>query len=119
MPVRSLRSSVLRWPDATSVRAALERWAEEVSAHRPAVRRVGLFGSYARGDWGVGSDLDVIVVVDRSEVPFERRGIEWDTSALPVPTDLLVYTTEEWGRLSASGRFSDTTAREIVWIVDR
>jgi uncharacterized protein len=119
MPVRSLRSSVLRWPDAGCVRAALEQWASEVSARRPAVRRVGLFGSYARGDWGVGSDLDVVVVVDRSEVPFERRGIEWDTSALPVPTDVLIYTTEEWSRLSGSGPLPGRYAREIVWIVDR
>jgi predicted nucleotidyltransferase len=38
----------------------------------PEVVRVGYFGSYARGDWGVGSDLDLIIIVDRSDEPFAR-----------------------------------------------
>lgn len=59
MPVRSLDSSVLRWPDATTVHQAVCRWAREAARTRPEVLRVGYFGSYARGDWGVGSDLDL------------------------------------------------------------
>lgn len=119
MPVRSLRSSVLVWPDAEAVRGALTRWTAEVVPRRPDVRRIGYFGSYARGDWGVGSDVDVIVVLDRSDLPFERRGVEWDTAALPVPADVLVYTAGEWDAMRASGRFSDVMAREVIWLFSR
>lgn len=116
MPVRSLRSSVVTWPDAALVHAAVADWARQVAAQRPEVRRIGYFGSYARGDWGVGSDLDLLVVVAQCEEAFERRGVAWDTSMLPVPADLLVYTVAEWQTVSARGRFGETLRREAVWL---
>ena len=64
MPVRSLNSSVLRWPDAATVDRALRKWAAEVVAKRKNVLRIGYFGSYARDDWGVRSDIDLVVVVE-------------------------------------------------------
>ncbi|WP_376791658.1 nucleotidyltransferase domain-containing protein [Thermoflexus sp.] len=51
-------------------------WAERVARERPEVLRIGYFGSYARGDWGVGSDLDLVVIVRRSDLPFERRAVD-------------------------------------------
>jgi hypothetical protein len=117
MPVRSWNSSVLRWPDAATVDRAVRRWAEAVALSRKEVRCIGYFGSYARGDWGVGSDLDVIVVVEHSDRPFEQRGAEWDTTSLPVPADLLVYTVEEWQALNRHRRFPQTLSREAVWVV--
>lgn len=119
MPVRSLRSSVFKWPDRQSVDQAVRRWGEEVVRHRQEIARIGYFGSYARGDWGVGSDLDLLLVVERSEQPFERRSLEWDTTPLPVPTDLLVYTKEEWEALAREGRFYRTLMREVVWVYRR
>ena len=77
-------------------------------------KEIGIFGSYARGDWGEGSDLDLVVVVKRSTLAFERRAVEWDTTKLPVPADLLVYTTAEWQSLG--GRFRDTLEKETVWV---
>lgn len=116
MPVRSLTSPVLRWPDARAVRQAVARWAEDVVRRHPEVRRIGYFGSYARGDWGVGSDLDLVLVVDRSDQPFERRAAAWEVTQLPVPVDLLVYTLDEWRALLRQGRFGQVLAREAVWL---
>jgi predicted nucleotidyltransferase len=98
------------------VETALRGWAARMAAARPEIRRIGYFGSYARGDWGVGSDLDLIVVVEASDEPFLRRAANWDTGPLPVPTDLLVYTEDEWRKLRASGRFSDRRLGETVWV---
>ena len=114
MPVRSLNSSVFRWPNGKAVDDAAGRWAAEESRNRKGVLRIGYFGSYARGDWGVGSDLDLVVVVQRSTLAFERRAVEWDTTKLPVPADLLVYTKAEWRSLT--GRFRDTLEKETVWV---
>ncbi len=120
MPVRSSSSSILRWPDRHEVEGAVLNWAGAIARSRPDVLRVGYFGSYARGDWGVGSDLDVLLVVSRSGVPFERRALEFDTLTLPVPTDLLVYTPEELGALGdREGRFASMLAREVVWVFER
>jgi uncharacterized protein len=117
MPVRSLRSSVLKWPDRRSVEKALARWARQVEQAQPAVRGIGCFGSYARGDWGVGSDLDLLIILTDSDQPRERRALAFDKERLPVPADLLVFTLEEWRALRGSGsRFSRVVARELIWL---
>jgi len=89
-----------------------------VAAH-PEVVQVGYFGSYARGDWGPGSDLDILMIVEGSEEPFERRAAQWDTTELPVPSELLVCTKPEWERLPQGGRFYRTVMREAIWIYRR
>jgi predicted nucleotidyltransferase len=119
MPVRSLTSPVLKWPDAPTVVQALKKWAEKLVKSRPDVLRIGYFGSYARGDWGVGSDLDLLMVVEQSETPFEMRAAQWDTLALPVPADVLTYTWEEWQRLKKTRKFFRVLAQEVVWIYQR
>lgn len=116
MPVRSLNSSVLKWPDLPTVRRALGAWVRGAVRHHPDALLIGCFGSYARGDWGVGSDLDLVIVVESSDLPFEQRSTEWDTTSLPVPADALVYTRSEWEALEPSRRFIRTLGRETVWL---
>jgi predicted nucleotidyltransferase len=118
LPVRSLSSSVFTWPDQSTVVRALNDWAERAVDARPDLLRVGYFGSYARGDWGVGSDLDVIIVVRESSTPLIRRAAEWDLTRLPVPADVLVYTESEWRSLAESGiRFARVARDEVVWLI--
>ena len=117
MPVRSLNSSVLVWPDRERIDQAVRRWAAEELRRRPALRRLGYFGSYARGDWGVGSDLDLVAVVAEAAEPFARRALAWELTTLPVPAEILVYTESEWRTLISRGeRFPRTLEREVVWI---
>lgn len=89
MPVRSSSSSLLRWPDREAVHTALEAWAREEAAEEPRLRRMGYFGSYARDEWGVGSDLDV-VLIRWWERP--RNGVEVVTRAHVSPLALLTRT---------------------------
>ena len=118
MPVRSLTSSVLRWPDRETVDSAVRLWAADLRASRPELRRLGYFGSYATGRWGVGSDLDLVAVVAVSDRPFHERGRDWDATGLPVPAEILVYTDAEWGVVVARGdRFARVMATEVVWVV--
>jgi len=98
------------------VREAIRHWASEAGRKRQDVLRIGYFGSYARGDWGVGSDLDVVIILESSEQPFERRGVEWDGPKIPVPTDVLVYTKEEWQTMMQRGNSCKTLMSEIVWV---
>ena len=117
MPVRSLSSSVFKWPDIQAVDRAVRRWAVEMGQKRPEVLQIGYIGSYARGDWGVGSDLDAFILVEQSNIPFAQRTAEWDTTALPVPTDVWVYTQQEWvNTATRASRFYQTVMREAVWV---
>jgi uncharacterized protein len=82
--------------------------------------RAGYFGSYARGDWGVGSDLDLILIVSSSDQRFDQRGLDWDISHLTVPVDVLVFTGEEWGKMAAEKeRFYLMIEDEAVWVFER
>ena len=99
MPVRSLNSSVFKWPGKKDVGRSLHAWVERIVREHPELAGVGVFGSYVRTDWGMGSDLDLIILVEHSTLPFERRSVYWHTDDLPVPVDVLVYTEEEWRRL--------------------
>ena len=116
MPVRSLNSPVLKWPDQKTVDRAMRTWSVEQGQRLPELMRLGYFGSYARGDWGVGSDLDLIAIVDETAESFERRALNWNLSGLPVPAEIIVYTVQEWADLQKRGnRFSRTIKREIIW----
>ena len=114
MPVRLLSSSVLRWPDARAVDAAARRWACQLGAREPGIARIGYCGSYARGDWGVGSDLDLVIVVEESSAA--PRASAWDTTALPVPTDVLVSPVSQWGAAPAQNRMARMLRKETIWV---
>lgn len=104
MPKRSSSSVVRRWPGRPEVLLAFERWARELLGRHPEILRVGCFGSYARGDAGVGSDLDVVIVVAHTDQPFPERLPEVTDDGLPVPADILVYTEGELARMRDEGR---------------
>lgn len=117
MPVTSSTSSVKRWPNAETVIAALEVWGAEAARRRDDLIALGYFGSYARGDAGFGSDLDLLMIVETDPRPFMERNIGVRTQTLPVPVDLLIYTVTEWeDLLAADGRFARTLSAEARWL---
>lgn len=117
MPVRSLNSPVLKWPGRDEVKKALRSWLEEQIATHPEIVQLGYFGSLAKDCFGVGSDLDLIVIIKDSSLPFEERATTWDFDALPVPTDILLYTVKEWQVMrKKGGRFVDMIDKEAVWL---
>ena len=118
MPVRSLNSSVLKWPDAAQVDRAVRRWADALVSVREDVLHIARFGSYARGDWGVGSDLDLLVILRESKTPYLERGMEFDLTGFPVPAELIIYTQAEWEHMrKESGCLVQIIEDEGVWLV--
>jgi hypothetical protein len=101
------------------VHQAVTAWAQRLAQAQPGVLRVGYFGSYARQDWGVGSDLDLVVVLEAIDKPFGERSLALNATSIPVPVDILVYSQNEWQELSAAqGRFTHTLQSEAVWVYD-
>lgn len=102
MPVRLLTQSRLRWPEPAQVLAAVVRWAAEQAERHDGLHRVGVFGSYGRGDAGVGSDLDLVLIDDNTSGTQSQRYRQWPFEQLPLSCDALVLTPQEWDELLAS-----------------
>ena len=116
MPVRSLNSCVLKWPERGAVLQAFQSWADKASLNKQ-ILGIGLFGSLVQGNWGPGSDLDTIIVLEDSPLPFMERGREFDLSEIPVPVDLLVYTEKEWR--SMEKECPKGLASRVKWVLKR
>jgi predicted nucleotidyltransferase len=63
---------------------------------RLGVQRAVVFGSYARGDVGGRSDLDMILVAERGDRFVDRCAAFYQMLSPAVGVDLLVYTPEEF-----------------------
>jgi predicted nucleotidyltransferase len=71
------------------------------------VKEIILFGSYARGNEGVNSDIDLIVILDEvrdrdfSEMIFKTNEVRMKIVDLIIPAglDLIVLTSNEWDEL--------------------
>jgi predicted nucleotidyltransferase len=99
---------------------AVRSWTAEQVKERSEIIRLGYFGSYARSDWGVGSDLDLIAVVNETSEPFERRSLSWDLNSLPVPAEIIVYSLTEWENLKKKDtKFAHMLKSEAIWTFKR
>jgi len=67
------------------------------------VARAIVFGSFARGDADVVSDVDVILIEPTSRPVLERGLAHLPLFRMGLGVDLLVYTPEEYERLKAKG----------------
>lgn len=118
MPTRSLSSSVLKWPERETVDAAVRRWVREASRERPDLLGAAYLGSYARGDWGPGSDVDLLLILREGEGTEEARSSDFDVTELPVPADIIVLTREEWEWMRREDRrFVRVAQEEGVWVL--
>lgn len=81
---------------------------------------VWLFGSHARHEAGPDSDIDILAVVDRSELSRYARAVQARRAVADIrlPKDIVVLTSEEWtAGLRAPCSLASTVAREGVQIL--
>ena len=96
-----------------SIYAALEDEVRE----RSLTTSSGVFGSYGRGTAGVGSDLDLLLILQRCDEPIWNRLRRWDTSSLPLACDLLVYSLEEWRSLPQwNPKLAEALLNDTRWL---
>ena len=87
-----------------------------MKAH-PEIAKIGLFGSYSKNNYAVGSDLDLLIIVTKSEENrWFMRQAAIDTLTLPLPADLFVYTDEEAQRMEKSNAWFQNILKDIIWI---
>jgi predicted nucleotidyltransferase len=96
-----------------------ERWAALQRSAHPDLMAVGVFGSYGRGTAGVGSDLDLLLILQRCDEPIWERLRRWDTRSLPLACDLLVYSLAEWRSLPQwNPRLAQALRNDTRWLGD-
>lgn len=79
--------------------------------YRP--QKVILFGSFARGDYHAGSDLDLLIIKETKRPFVERIGEVLAFCDYSIPLEPLVYTPEEFARMCEEGNpFIEQILRE-------
>lgn len=117
MPEPSWSGLVLRWPAAAEVLEQASQWAAQQRQQSPDLLAVGVFGSYGRGEAGVGSDLDLVLILRECPEPIWQRLRRWPTHTLPLATDLLVYSLSEWRSLPQwNPRLAQALQEDTRWL---
>ena len=82
-----------------AVERAVRGWARRIGDRHPGVRRIIWFGSRVHGIPAPGSDVDLCLVLTRSDKPFRERIGAYLPFGFPVGLDLFPYTLAELERL--------------------
>ena len=89
-------------------------------AEDPRVVAVVLFGSHARGDATAISDIDVLILLSQSGLPFHQRIPEFLYAGAGLSMDLFPYTLEEARTALREGwGVTNVALREGLWLVDK
>jgi predicted nucleotidyltransferase len=99
--------------DRAAIREALQRHVDARYRPDPNAVAVYLFGSFARGTAVPGSDVDLLVVVERDPRPPRERIPDHLPGAFPAGVDVIVWTREEMEqRLAQHDRLARTVLAE-------
>ena len=66
MPERSSNSVKIFFADKDKVIGEVREYARRIRQSHPAVKKVGLFGSYATDTYGPASDVDLLIVSENA-----------------------------------------------------
>jgi len=80
----------------------MDDYARSLLATWPEVEEVIVFGSFENGTYAPGSDLDVFIVLSRSDQSVRDRIRALPTGRFPVSLDLFPYTRDEMASLTPS-----------------
>jgi predicted nucleotidyltransferase len=89
----------VRYADPEPIRAAVRGYAEALRAAHPEVRALRWFGSWVKGPVSVDSDVDLCLIVDRSDQARRDRIPNYLPRTFPVDIDLFIFTEEEFARV--------------------
>jgi hypothetical protein len=119
---RSSGSVQITSVDRPALLRALRERAEQLGHEHPEIREVLLFGSFARGNWAPESDVDLLLTVDDTDVPFLLRADPYRDRFADLPFDVfpLVYTREEQdGMLRSGNAFLRSALQDAVSLYRR
>ena len=98
---KSSISARVRFADPEPIRKAVLEYAVALRSAHPEIRSIRWFGSWPKETASPGSDVDICILVDRSEKRPRDRIVDFLPRTFPVGIDLFIYTEEELRRLRA------------------
>src|SRR5437899_1833635 len=90
-----LRSASRKFASRSQALSLAKTMSARIAANHPEVTRVILFGSFARQDFGVRSDLDLLIVLKSSRLPVRERVWDFLEECSNYPTDVFPLTEAE------------------------
>jgi predicted nucleotidyltransferase len=84
---------------------SIERVCEGIRENYSHVKKILLFGSFYKGNYTPESDIDILIEVKHTDVPFmERRDLFADFfENIPFDINMLVYTEDELNSMIEKG----------------
>lgn len=84
---------------------ALKQFVRELVKHNPEIKKILLFGSFAKGESVPGSDVDLLIVLEDSDKSFLNRVAKYMPNKFPVSVDVFPYTEAELETMVKEGNF--------------
>lgn len=110
-PSESSHSVAIKSVDSKAIEQAVHALVARWVAAFPNVEEVIWFGSWIRGVWGPGSDVDLCVILTKDSRRIQDRIPDFLPRQFPVGLDLFPYTREE---LNCLARSQPAWHRQIV-----
>ncbi|MFC1712206.1 nucleotidyltransferase domain-containing protein [Candidatus Poribacteria bacterium] len=85
----------IKYLDKPTIMKAIRHLVEDLSQEYPKIEEIRLFGSLARDEAVPGSDVDILIVLTDSDLPFKDRAEKYMPPSFPVGIDVLPYTKPE------------------------
>lgn len=108
-----MSSVVIKSVDKEKLRRSVDDYAARLLSSHPEVEEVVVFGSFAKGNYSPGSDIDIFILLTRSDKSVRDRIPDFLPGAFPVSVDLFPYTKEEIASLEPSPILAEI--RESRW----
>jgi UTP:GlnB (protein PII) uridylyltransferase len=105
-----LTTVAVTWFDSEAVWRAVEAHARALGARYPEIEEIVVFGSLVRGTAVPGSDVDMLVILARSDQRFLDRIPALVPGAFPCGVDVFPYTRAELERMRGEGNAFIATA---------
>ncbi len=113
---QSLPGVKITFLEIEPILTGLKERAQRLLASHPRVREVGLFGSLVRGNYGPGSDADLLVILETDARRFVDRIPEFlaQFSGLGIAVDVFPYTLGEIAEMQDVGFIKTALAERTV-----
>jgi predicted nucleotidyltransferase len=105
LQIKSSGSVTIKSVQYNALLAILGTVSQKIKNTYPAVNKIVLFGSFAKGNYTPESDVDIVIVVKQINEPFLQRSDSFLDLFTEIPFDinLMVYTEEEIDKMFADG----------------
>ena len=106
--------------DKAVVWKALRELAANLASDHPEIVKIAVFGSLARDEAVPGSDVDLLLILDKTDLPLPDRFNAYRPARFPVGVEIFAYTEDEARQmLEEENAFLKRALREAITLYER